>query len=101
MVVKKKDLGKKIREKFSKELPKEDLPWLFRECWYPTFSPDGKYIFFLLLDPKNGEEKNFENWRYSLWTVNQDGNEINNLSELHDLNIVTDFRWYYLPILPE
>ena len=97
----KKDIGEKIREKFSKDLSKEDLPRLFRECWFPTFSPDGKYIFFLLPDIETWEEENFENWRYSLWIINQDGSEINNLSELYDLNIVTDFRWYFLPVFPD
>ncbi len=91
------DIGKKIREKFSKELPKEDLPWLFMECWYPTFSPDGKYILFLLPNSKGWicKEENFENLRYDLWIVNQDGSEAKNLSEICNLDIVNDFRFYF------
>ncbi len=89
------DLLKKIKDKFSKEFPEEDMNWLFWECWYPTFSPDGKYIFFLLPDVKTWEGENFANVGYDLWVVNQDGSEAKNLSELYDLDIVNDFRFYF------
>jgi Tol biopolymer transport system component len=92
----KKDLDKE--GKLKKRFP--IFEWkdiFFQNCWYPTFSPDGKYIFFLLPNLRNWEEDKFENFRYDLWVVNQDGSEAKNLSELYDLDILTDFKWYLLP----
>ncbi|HOW02625.1 MAG TPA: hypothetical protein PLL52_01190 [Caldisericia bacterium] len=41
------------------------------------------------------EEGNFENLQYDLWVISQDGTEAKNLSEICDLDIVYDFRFYF------